>query len=118
MKSPRGLFCLLVGASLAISIRQPFRTDWGEVFEYDRTPLEDFLQACRREIPEDAPVLLVGGAATPHAAARLYPRPVRLCRHRREAEQAASDHPDSWTVVVSSPFSRSESLLQRPRALR
>jgi len=118
MNKPRAVLHLLIGAALVISLRQPFRTDWGEVFGYDRTPLEDFLQACRHEIPEDSPVLLVGGAATPQAATRLYPRPVRLFPTRGEAEHAASSLPGAWIVVVSSPFSRAESLLRGPRAPR
>ncbi|HTF56163.1 MAG TPA: hypothetical protein VK661_02760 [Planctomycetota bacterium] len=117
MKIPRSLLHLLIGAALVISIRQPFRTDWGEVFGYDRTPLEDFLQTCRREIPEDAPVLLVGNTATPQAATRLYPRPIRLYRTRQEAWQAASNFPGAWIVVVPSPFSRTDSLMLRPGGL-
>ncbi len=109
----------LVAVMLAGGIFQAGRSvlGWTSQRKGEDADLRAFIEECRRAIPEDAAVLLAGGFHPYHAAAGLYPRPVRLCAEA-ETRDLAARHPDAWVVAYPMPFDKTKTTMVKARDLR
>ena len=114
MKLRRVLIMLLVAVPLANGIYQICTHRWEVGRGRDDTTLILFADECAARIPADAPVFLVADSHQTLFAARLYPRPVRVC-DRETARRVAPL--EGWMVDYVFPFDRSRALVARVRDL-
>ena len=80
-------------------------------------PFDRFLQECVRTIPADASVLLMPGDDGLIAAARLYPRPVRIL-DRASGGLPPPGSAAEWIVTYPDPFEPARASVVRAREPR